>query len=235
MLHKYQLNKNINQFDKLILHEKHKHETRDRQRELKPSHHGSSWPAEYPWAWWLHAWHGWRTGWCPQKDPQDTPPLPPEGQALHGSGTADQSAIILQGNKKSIINQYLNEAVEIRKYVYPWYPGLLRNSLQEQYLIINSRWCSYHSKISPWSPVQFPWQASGKATSLWAAQCSSDTYESHWGKQTTNYASEKKKRGKTRANIQIKPKTSNLKPLIALTEEQQFQGGSGEASSLHQL
>lgn len=133
MLHKYQLNKNINQFDKLILHEKHKSmRTRDRRRELKPSPRGSSWPAEYPWAWWSRAWHGWRTGWCPRRDPQDTPPLPPEGQALHGSGTADRSAVILQDNKKkSIINQYLNEVEIWKKYVYPWYPGLLRNSLRE--------------------------------------------------------------------------------------------------------
>ena len=30
--------------------------------------HGYGGRAEYPWAWLLHAWHGWHTSWCPQRD-----------------------------------------------------------------------------------------------------------------------------------------------------------------------
>ena len=40
---------------------------------IRPSHHGSSWPAGCPWAWWSLSWHGWRTGWCPQRDPPGKP------------------------------------------------------------------------------------------------------------------------------------------------------------------
>ena len=36
--------------------------------QLKHALHGYGGRAGCPWAWWWHAWRGWRTGWCPRTD-----------------------------------------------------------------------------------------------------------------------------------------------------------------------
>ena len=59
--------------------------------QFKPSRHGSSWPAGYPWAWWSPSWRGWRKGWCPRTSPPGRPRLPPAGPSQQSSGTSDQS------------------------------------------------------------------------------------------------------------------------------------------------
>ena len=62
-----------------------------RDRQFKHARHGFSWPAGCPWAWWWHAWHGWRTGWCPQKVPPSKPHWPPGVPWQQSSGSAGRS------------------------------------------------------------------------------------------------------------------------------------------------
>ena len=44
---------------------------------FKHARHGCAGPVGYPWAWWWHAWHGWRTGWYPRRAQPDKPRLLP--------------------------------------------------------------------------------------------------------------------------------------------------------------
>ena len=48
-------------------------------------------PTESPWAWWWHAWRGWRTSWCLQTDQQGKPRLLLEEPSQLSSGNADRS------------------------------------------------------------------------------------------------------------------------------------------------
>ena len=58
---------------------------------LKPSRHGYGGQAGCPWAWWSHAWRGWRTSWCPQTDQPSKPQMPPAGPWRLSSGSGDRS------------------------------------------------------------------------------------------------------------------------------------------------
>ena len=57
--------------------------------------HGFFWRAEYPLAWWSHAWRGWRTSWCLRTSRPSKPRWPLAKRQWQRSGTWNAKKMLI--------------------------------------------------------------------------------------------------------------------------------------------